>query len=508
MAGSLSSRALRLSPRKSAVTWLGALAVLFVGSLGWAAPATAAGSGTAIAQAASVQLRAEGAVAALTSGATLSASTPRVTAPGTPGTASRSTGLDTHTLGAASAVWVLSTTATRSDTGTSAQSHVDQASVIGFGTSLLTAQDIESSVSCPSGLATSAQVNTHRVTIGASSVNAAAGASAIVPVAIAGLQGATVTAQVSAPRSTGPGTASASGLVVELTLRATVPATDTVLNVPLGTVALAHSECAAPNSPSQGGTSPASPPAVGPGTDQSVGTPGDEPSNTPVPVPSAGDPHVLVVVPDQGPTAGGQQITINGSDFAPDATVEVGGGGASSVEVSPSGTSIVAVMPPGDAGPADVTVTQSSGSVTLPNGYTYVPPGAPLIDRIEPADGPIAGGQTVTVLGEGFTAHTVVTIDGEPATDVRVLSPRALTAVTPAHDSGPVTVVLSNEAGSSATRQYTYLANAAPCLGGGIANSSAVTYGGLGIGTAAIIAFGIWGALKAIPRLRRQATGL
>ena len=462
MAGSISARVPRLSLRTSALTWLGALAVLFVGSLGWAAPATAAGSGTALAQGASVQLGENATVAGLPVGVTLSGSTPQVTAPSTPGTASRTTGLGIGALGTASAVRVLSTSATRSSSGTSAESHVDHASVTAFGASLLTAQDIESSVNCPSGLATSAQVQANHVTLGNSSVDAAAGASASVPVSVAGLLGATVTAQVSAPHATGAGTARASGLVAALTLHATVSGTETAVNVPLGTVVLAHSECAAPDGPAQGGTSPTSPPTVGPGTGPSAGTPGDEPTTTPAPEPSSGDAHVLVVVPDQGPTSGGQQITINGSDFAPDATVKVGGRDASSIAVSPSGTSIVAVTPPGEAGPADVTVTQSSGGTTLTNGYTYVPPGAPLIDRIDPANGPNDGGQTVTVLGENFTPDTTVTIGGEPATDVRVLSPRALTAVTPAHDPEMVTVVLSNAMGSSGSRPYTYVASAAP----------------------------------------------
>jgi hypothetical protein len=170
-------------------------------------------------------------------------------------------------------------------------------------------------------------------------------------------------------------------------------------------------------------------------------------------------PSIISVVPDQGPTAGGQSVTITGSGFAPGAAVTIGGTPATAVSVNSAGTSITATTPPGAAGPADVAVIQVGPDAVLANGYTYVAPGAPTISGIDPTSGPTAGGQTVTITGTGFTSGaTTVAFDGTPGTQVTVNSATSLTVVTPAHAAGPVTVQVSNAFGDSGTRAYTYLA--------------------------------------------------
>jgi hypothetical protein len=484
-------------------TWLSMSAALaLVGVSLWVVPAQAAGGGSASAQAAKVDLAGAGDANGQSVGLGLSGATPVVTAPASPGTSSSNAGLNLAGLGSSSGISVVSTTATRTTSGTAAQSKVDHATVSGFGTSLLTASDISSSVSCPADGTPSAQTSANNVSAGGTPINAATGGSASIPVNVLGLGGASVIAAVNSPQSTSASGASATGLRVSFTLQATVPVIGTSLSVPLGTFTLAHSECV---SPTGGTTDSTIGPTTGPTTGTSGGpTTGPNPSDSATGGPSgstststqpADVPNIVVIVPDQGPTAGGQQVTINGSRFVPGAIVTFGGAPATSVTVSPTGTAISAVTPAGTAGPADVVVTQPAGDARLVNGYTYVPPGAPIIDLVNPSSGPTSGGQTVTITGEGFTADTTVMVEGVALT-ATVMGPDALTVVMPAHSAGTVAVVLGNSYGKSGARPYTFVPDAAACSDGGFSNSSLIGYTGLGVGAAAILGLIVLAAFK------------
>ncbi len=85
---------------------------------------------------------------------------------------------------------------------------------------------------------------------------------------------------------------------------------------------------------------------------------------------------------------------------------------------------------------------------------------------ISPTSGPITGGTFVTITGSGFIAGvgsptlggTAVTIGGAPATNVVVLSPSQLTAVTGPGTAGPATLVVSTNGQSTAlTNAFTYI---------------------------------------------------
>ncbi|MFK3967469.1 IPT/TIG domain-containing protein [Ensifer adhaerens] len=93
------------------------------------------------------------------------------------------------------------------------------------------------------------------------------------------------------------------------------------------------------------------------------------------------------VSPASGSPTGGTSVTIPGTGLAGATTVKFGSVPAASFTVN-SDTQITAVAPPGTAGPVDIVVTTGSGSVTLPNGFSYlvVPPGAPTIGTVTPLD--------------------------------------------------------------------------------------------------------------------------
>lgn len=104
-----------------------------------------------------------------------------------------------------------------------------------------------------------------------------------------------------------------------------------------------------------------------------------------------------------GPASGGTAVTITGTNFSAGATVTFGGVQASSVTVN-SSTSITAVSPQNPAGTLPVAVT-TGGGTSAPSSkarFKYTP----VVEAVEPATGPLAGGNTVTVRGAGFAPGT------------------------------------------------------------------------------------------------------
>lgn len=81
----------------------------------------------------------------------------------------------------------------------------------------------------------------------------------------------------------------------------------------------------------------------------------------------------------------------------------------------------------------------------------------PTLTAIDPATGPAAGGETVTITGDDLTGTTGVTFGGVAATGVTVVDDNTVTAVTPAGVAGAVDVVVTDNVGSDTlTGGYTY----------------------------------------------------
>ena len=155
------------------------------------------------------------------------------------------------------------------------------------------------------------------------------------------------------------------------------------------------------------------------------------------------------ITPNVGPTAGGTNVTLTGTNFVAGTTVTVGGNAATGVSVG-STTSLTFVTPPGVAGPADVVVNNGGGTATLPGAFTYVAP--PTATLLTPSSGPTAGGTLVTVTGTGFiTGATSVTCSAAPSVpaEVNVIDSTTLTFTTPAHAAGPRDVTVTTAGGTS-----------------------------------------------------------
>jgi hypothetical protein len=82
------------------------------------------------------------------------------------------------------------------------------------------------------------------------------------------------------------------------------------------------------------------------------------------------DPTIGTITPTEGPTSGGTAVTITGTNL--DSTDSVTFDGVAAPFSVVSATTLSVVTPPGTAGPADVVVTNPSGSATALGGFSYV----------------------------------------------------------------------------------------------------------------------------------------
>jgi hypothetical protein len=95
----------------------------------------------------------------------------------------------------------------------------------------------------------------------------------------------------------------------------------------------------------------------------------------------AAPPAISAVTPASGAAAGGTSVTISGNGFTGATAVTFDGTAAASFSVN-SDTSITATTPAHAAGAAAVVVTTAaSGTVSKPNGFTYLPP-APTANAV------------------------------------------------------------------------------------------------------------------------------
>ncbi len=181
------------------------------------------------------------------------------------------------------------------------------------------------------------------------------------------------------------------------------------------------------------------------------------------------------LTPEQGPETGGTEVTITGEGFTGATGVTFDGLDGTDFTVVDDNT-ITVTTPAHEPGPVDVVVLGEGGD-SAPLTFTYldddgdgdgdgggdgdgdgdggddVPSRA---DSLSPTSGPISGGTTVTIVGDGFTGSTGVTFDGVPGTGFVVVDDNTIRVVTPPHAAGGASVVVMDPAGDSAPLQFSY----------------------------------------------------
>jgi hypothetical protein len=202
---------------------------------------------------------------------------------------------------------------------------------------------------------------------------------------------------------------------------------------------------------------------------------------------------ITAITPESGPTTGGTQLTIQGTNFVPEAVLLIDGQPA--LNLTYLGESLLtATTPPGAAGVAEVILNTGDGrSTDYPPGFTYLAPDSPdlpqpTITAVSPTAGPQAGGTTVTVQGTLFVSGSVVVFDEALAAQTTFVSSTILTAVTPAHPAGlsDISVVLPDARRVTLADAYEFQAPPIPTISsiapanGPIAGGTPVTIQGSG----------------------------
>lgn len=172
-------------------------------------------------------------------------------------------------------------------------------------------------------------------------------------------------------------------------------------------------------------------------------------------------PKIETISPNTGFTTGGAIVTITGTNFAVGKGKTVfyfGNTPATDVkcESTTQCTAKVPEIPDGTGGNVKVTAVlakNAPGASTEPDTFIYITPDpeAPLIERIEPREGPTRGGTEITITGKNFKTGLEGVEDvtqflfGESlATDVVCEIDTQCKAKTPAGAEGIVIVVAQN----------------------------------------------------------------
>jgi len=137
--------------------------------------------------------------------------------------------------------------------------------------------------------------------------------------------------------------------------------------------------------------------------------------------------------------------------------IEFGGVPATNVQAI-SSTTAIATVPAHAAGFVDVKVISYDGQIaTLENGFEYLPP--PSVSSATPSSGSIAGGDTVTIIGDNFREGATVKFGEFDAASVTYVNSSTLIAVTPPHTIGEKSITVTNPDGEKArlSAGFTYI---------------------------------------------------
>jgi hypothetical protein len=151
------------------------------------------------------------------------------------------------------------------------------------------------------------------------------------------------------------------------------------------------------------------------------------------------------VQPESGGVKGGDTVIITGTDFIGVIQVSFLGIPVSNFNID-SATQITAVVPDsgGFSGSANISIEKPSGALNFPGRYTYI---APVIDAVNPVQGSVSGGTSITITGSNFTGIDDVYFNWVPATSFNIIDSNTIVAVTPDSQgtTGTVNVVIHTE---------------------------------------------------------------
>lgn len=196
-------------------------------------------------------------------------------------------------------------------------------------------------------------------------------------------------------------------------------------------------------------------------------------------------PTVAGLDPDVGPTTGGNEVIVSGTNFIAPVMVKFGDSAATVISVD-SSVQVRATAPPHVPGKVDVAVSAAGGvsADTAVDDYTYY--STPAVSSVEPGHGPVEGGTDVIITGTDFIAPVTVMFGDVTATSVQIDSTTQVTARTPVHEAGAVDVAVITPGGTGTkTAGFEYHGipvlsalspNAGPAGGGDIVTLSGIAF--------------------------------
>lgn len=181
-------------------------------------------------------------------------------------------------------------------------------------------------------------------------------------------------------------------------------------------------------------------------------------------------PALVSANPLAGSVGGGTAVTLQGAGFDKGAVLLWGGKHVANLTIE-SANKATLVTPAHAAGTVDAVLINPDGqTAALPNAFAYMYD-MPAVYSIDPASGPVGGGNTIAISGYGFEAGMAVSIGTKPCDKVQVTDGGAATCTVPAGDGpGSVAVTVTNAKGLKGLlpKGYTY------ALPGGKAEIAAV----------------------------------
>ena len=185
-------------------------------------------------------------------------------------------------------------------------------------------------------------------------------------------------------------------------------------------------------------------------------------------------PHVDSVFPPAGDLSGGTPLVLKGNEFAGDLIVRIDGVVQSSVTVEDEET--VRVVTDAGSTPGAFTLEVENPGGGLANGaFAYWDQSDPQLDVVDPGVGAGAGGDSITVRGENFSADTRVFFGVDPETGLGGVEAEAvvfidsttLSVVTPAHGAGSVAVMVQEgDTGQATVLESSFQFSGTPGGGG------------------------------------------
>lgn len=172
-------------------------------------------------------------------------------------------------------------------------------------------------------------------------------------------------------------------------------------------------------------------------------------------------PTITSVTPAVGPAAGGNTITIAGTNFDSGSVITVDGA-ACTTQTFVSAASMTCVLPAHAAGAVAVVVTNPD-TITATDTYTYQDP--PVISSVSPTNGPLTGGTAITITGTGFLGTPTVMIGSSACTGVAVTGSTQIDCLTPAKlTAGAVTITVTNTSDNQSGTYSSFTYDPAPTI--------------------------------------------